>query len=112
MNRENVLSRLRAQMARTLEVDADDITEETRLVDDLDADSLDLLQLILGLKDQFGITINDGEVKQLLTELARFLPEKIGRGQQLSDEELGEVSRRLTVGSIVDFILDRSAAAA
>lgn len=107
MDRTDVFERLRTQMASTLEIDAENITEQTRLVEDLDADSLDLLELILGLKDQFGISINDGEVKQLLTELARFLPDKVGSGGSLSDTDLAEVSRRLEVGNIVDFIIDR-----
>lgn len=107
MDRTDVFERLRTQMATTLEIEPGQISEDTRLVEELDADSLDLLELILGLKDQFGISVNDGEVKQLLTELARFLPEKVGSGGALSDEDLAEVSRRLEVGNIVDFILDR-----
>src|SRR5215467_1991646 len=107
MERDEVFDRLRAQMGVVLEADPDGISEEMRLVDDLDADSLDLLELILSLKDQFGIAIRDGEVKRLLKELARFLPEPMGRDGELTDEELAEVSRRLTVGNIVDFICDR-----
>ncbi len=89
-------------------MDADDITLQSRLVDDLDADSLDLLELILALKGEFGISVSDGEVKQLLTELAQFLPEKLSAdGVALTDSQLAEVSRRLTVSSITDFIMQR-----
>lgn len=102
-----IFARLQSQIAENLEMEAEDISMESRLVDDLDADSLDLLELILALKGEFGIEVNDGEVKQLLTELARFLPEESGGGGQLSDQELAEVSRRLTVSSIVAFIADR-----
>jgi acyl carrier protein len=106
LDRGQIFGRLRVQMARHLEVDADVIGEGSLLVDDLDADSLDLLELILSLKGEFGIAVNDGEVKQLLTELARFLPESVGSGG-LSDAELAEVSRRLSVGNVVDFIAER-----
>lgn len=108
MDRNQVFERLRVHMAKHLEMDANDITLDSRLVDDLDADSLDLLELILALKGEFGITVNDGEVKQLLAELAQFLPEKLpAEGASLSDQQLAEVSRRLTVASIADFIAQR-----
>lgn len=107
LDRDQIFERLRVQMARHLEIDADTIEPTSLLVDDLDADSLDLLELILSLKGEFGISVNDGEVKQLLTELARFLPEKLGPDNNLSDSQLAEVSRRLAVGNVVDFIAER-----
>jgi acyl carrier protein len=94
-------------MAKNLEVDVEEIRVDSRLVDDLDADSLDLLELILALKGEFGIAVNDGEVKQLLTELARFLPDAAGSGGLLTDQDLAEVSRRLAVENVVEFIADR-----
>jgi len=108
-----IFERLRVQMAKNLEIDVAEIELESRLVDDFDADSLDLLELILALKGEFGIAVNDGEVKQLLTELARFIPDgvgsggHVGSGGQLSDQDLAEVSRRLSVANVVDFIADR-----
>lgn len=102
-----IFDRLQMQIAKNLEMETEEITPESRLVDDLDADSLDLLELILALKGEFGIEVNDGEVKQLLTELARFLPEGGTDEGRLSDQQLAEVSRRLTVSSIVAFIADR-----
>ncbi|MGP4115088.1 phosphopantetheine-binding protein [Streptomyces sp. 4N509B] len=107
VDRGEIFSRLRVQMAKNLEVDEADIHLESRLVDDLDADSLDLLELILALKGEFGIAVNDGEVKQLLTELARFLPDAVGNGGQLTDQDLAEVSRRLAVANVVEFIAHR-----
>jgi acyl carrier protein len=110
VDRTQIFEQLRTQMGKHLEVDPDSIEQDSRLVDDLDADSLDLLELILSLKGEFGITVNDGEVKQLLVELARFLPADqtpAGNGA-LTDQDLAEVSRRLTVGNVVDFIADRT----
>jgi acyl carrier protein len=107
VDQAEIFGRLRVQLAKNLEIEVGEIELESRLVDDLDADSLDLLELILALKGEFGIAVNDGEVKQLLTELARFLPDGGGVGGQLSDQELAEVSRRLSVGNVVEFIADR-----
>ena len=110
MERTEVLTTLAGQMARVFEVNSEEITEDTFLVDDLDADSIDLLELVLGLKDQFAIAVEDGEVKELLSELARFLPEDgEALGGDLTDEQLAEVTRRLQVRTIVDFVVDRLA---
>jgi acyl carrier protein len=107
LDRSDVFATLRGKMALALEVEPEAVTQESRLIEDLDADSLDLLELVLGLKDEFGITINDGEVKTLLIELAQFLPDAVDVGQDISDAELAEVTRRLRVENIVDFIIDR-----
>lgn len=108
MDRTAVLEQVQAVIAKTLEVDTDEVAETAQFVDDLDADSLDLLELVIGLKDVFGISVRDGEVKELLIELARFLPDGTTTlSDTASDEEFAEVTRRLTVGTLVDFVMDR-----
>lgn len=110
MDRSNVYERLRAAIANVVEVDESEITEESYFVQDLDADSIDLLQLILSLKESFGISVHDGEVKQLLAELARFLPDAELRAMgsdELTDDRLSEVSRKLQVSTVVDFVAAR-----
>jgi acyl carrier protein len=112
VNREELLARLRVHMEEHLDLDPELITEDALLVDDLDVDSLDLLELIIHLKKEFGISVNDGEVKQLLSNLARFLPQSNEYGSQLSDEQLAQVTRSLRVGTIVDFVESRLTATA
>lgn len=107
MNREELLARLRVHMEEHLDLDPELVTEDALLVDDLDVDSLDLLELIIHLKNEFGISVNDGEVKQLLGNLARFLPQSGEFGGQLSDEQLARVTRSLRVGTILDFVESR-----
>ena len=109
MDREQLFRILRSEMATVLEVDENDIQESSYLVADLDADSIDLLDMVLSLKERFGIVINDGEVKELLRELARFLPDRSVTSADFSDKELAEVSRQLRVATIVDFVMDRAA---
>jgi acyl carrier protein len=104
MDRDAIFERLRTHMAETLEMDEAEITEDLVLVEDLDADSLDLLEFILVLQEEFGVNVSDGEVKELLTELAQFLPEQPKVEGELSDEELAEITRQLRVGTIVDFV--------
>jgi acyl carrier protein len=107
--RTDVEVRLRSTLAAVLEIADSDITPESRLVDDLDADSLDLLELVVTLREQFGISVSDGEVKALLVELARFLPrdDTVLLSLASTDDEFAELTRRLTVGTVVDFVADR-----
>jgi len=54
-------------IAEQLSVDKDKITEGAAFIDDLDADSLDLVELILNLEETFGIDISDEKAAELRT---------------------------------------------
>ena len=67
MTREEVLQRIREHLAEELEVDADRIGADTRFKEDLEADSLDLVELVVELEDSYGIRIPDEEAAKILT---------------------------------------------
>ena len=67
MNREEVVERIRAHLAEELEVDPAVLTEQTRFKEDLEADSLDLVELVVELEDNYGIRIPDEEAARILT---------------------------------------------
>jgi acyl carrier protein len=67
VNREEVLERIRAHLAEELEVDPAALTEDTRFKEDLEADSLDLVELVVELEDNYGIRIPDEEAARILT---------------------------------------------
>ncbi|MCP2014966.1 acyl carrier protein [Deinococcus sp. HSC-46F16] len=50
-----------------LGVDADKVTPEARFVEDLGADSLETVELIMGLEDRFGISISDEDAEKIRT---------------------------------------------
>ncbi|MBZ9751002.1 acyl carrier protein [Deinococcus sp. HMF7620] len=50
-----------------LGVDADKVSPEARFVEDLGADSLETVELIMGLEDKFGITISDEDAEGIRT---------------------------------------------
>jgi acyl carrier protein len=67
MTREEVLERIREHLAEELEVDPARIDESTRFKEDLEADSLDLVELVVELEDGYGIRIPDDEAAKILT---------------------------------------------
>ena len=64
---EEVLERIREHLATELEVDPARIGEDTRFKEDLEADSLDLVELVVELEDSYGVRIPDEEAAKILT---------------------------------------------
>lgn len=48
-------------------VDVDDLTEETNFMDDLNADSIELVELVMSIEDEFEIQVEDEVLEQLKT---------------------------------------------
>jgi len=67
MERNEVLTLVRDHLAEELEVDAEEIGETTRFKEDLDADSLDLYELVMELEDQYGISISEEQASRIET---------------------------------------------
>jgi acyl carrier protein len=65
--REEVYERVKEVLSEQLGVDEDSITEEASFQEDLEADSLDLVELIMELEDQFGIKISDEDAQKIQT---------------------------------------------
>jgi acyl carrier protein len=67
MTRDEVLERIRMHLAEELEVDPGRIGDSTRFKEDLEADSLDLVELVVELEDRYGIRIPDEEAAKIFT---------------------------------------------
>ncbi|MGN0484560.1 MAG: acyl carrier protein [Lachnospiraceae bacterium] len=61
------LEKLKEIIAEVLNVDTEEITEETTFVDDLGADSLDVFQIIMGIEEKFDIEIDTEEAEKIVT---------------------------------------------
>ncbi|WP_302625429.1 acyl carrier protein [uncultured Eubacterium sp.] len=61
------LERLIQAIADVLDLDASTITEESKFVDDLGADSLDVLEIVMGIEDEFGIQVPTDEAQSIIT---------------------------------------------
>ena len=66
-SRDEVYERVKEVLTEQLGVEEGDITDEASFQEDLDADSLDLVELIMELEDQFGIKISDEDAQKIQT---------------------------------------------
>ncbi|MEW6636830.1 MAG: acyl carrier protein [Actinomycetota bacterium] len=67
MDREEILAKIQEITADRLGVDESDVTPEASFREDLEADSLDLVELIMELEEQFGMEIPDEEAEKITT---------------------------------------------
>jgi acyl carrier protein len=67
MNQEQVLTLVREHLAEELEVDIGRINEQTRFKEDLDADSLDLYELVMELEDNYGVAVSEEQATRIQT---------------------------------------------
>jgi len=66
-NKDEVFDLVRSHLAEELEVDPAKIGEETRFKQDLDADSLDLYELVMELEDNYGISVSEEQAARIET---------------------------------------------
>jgi acyl carrier protein len=66
-SREDVLERIRTHLSEELGIDGAQIREDSRFKEDLEADSLDLVELTMELEDGYGIRIGESEAERIKT---------------------------------------------
>jgi acyl carrier protein len=67
MERDELLKKVKAIVADKLSISEDQITEEASFIEDLGADSLDTVELVMALEDEFSLDIPDEEAEKLTT---------------------------------------------
>ncbi len=67
MTKEEIFEQIREMLVDQLGVDESDVTIEASFQDDLDADSLDLVEMIMEMEDKFSVKISDEEAEKIRT---------------------------------------------
>ncbi len=70
-----VLEKVKAILSEQFDVEEDTITPDTTIADDLGADSLDVVDLLMSIEDEFEIEIPDGEIENIKTvgDLVKYI---------------------------------------
>jgi acyl carrier protein len=66
-NEKTIFDQVKAIIVEQLGVEEDDVTLEASFIDDLGADSLDIVELIMALEEEFDLEIPDGEAEKITT---------------------------------------------
>jgi len=67
MERDQLIKKVKAIVSDKLSIGEDQVTEEASFIDDLGADSLDTVELVMALEDEFGLDIPDEDAEKLTT---------------------------------------------
>lgn len=67
MNKDEILKKVKEITSEQLGVDDSQITPEAKFIDDLGADSLDTVELMMALEEEFNLEIPDEEAEKLIT---------------------------------------------
>jgi acyl carrier protein len=67
MKKEEILGKVKTVVAEKLNVGEDQVTEDAKFVEDLGADSLDQVELIMALEDEFSLKIPEEDAEKLMT---------------------------------------------
>ena len=75
---KNIASKVKKMVADHLGVEELKVTEEANFVDDLGADSLDTVELVMAFEEEFGSEISDSEAEKILTvgDAIKFIESK------------------------------------
>lgn len=84
MDRGEVTTIVREHLVAELEVDPAKIEAGTRFKEDLDADSLDLYELVMELEDRYGIRVSEEDAAKILTvgDAVDYVVERVPAGSR------------------------------
>lgn len=79
MDHDEIYDKVKEVIVDQLSVEEDDVTEDASFVDDLGADSLDIVELVMALEETFGVSIPDEQAEKIKTvgDAVSFITENV-----------------------------------
>jgi acyl carrier protein len=79
MSQDDILAKVSKIVAEQLEVDPSEVKEESNFANDLGADSLDVVELVMALEEEFDIEVPDEAAEKLLTvrSVVEYINERV-----------------------------------
>ena len=79
MEKKEIFEKLRVMLAEQFGVEEEKITEESSFIDDLGADSLDIVELIMALEEEFDLEIPDEDAEKVVTvgDVVEYIKENV-----------------------------------
>jgi len=80
----DVREKVKQVIVEQLSVNPDEVTDDASFIEDLGADSLDIVELVMELEEQFGVDIPDEEAEKILTvgEAIKYIEERAAGGKE------------------------------
>lgn len=77
MNEQEIFEKVKAIVVEQLGVEEGNVTKEATFVDDLSADSLDIVELVMALEEEFDLEIPDNEAEKIVTvgDVVKYIEE-------------------------------------
>lgn len=77
MNEEEIFEKVKAIVVEQLGVEEGNVTKEATFVDDLSADSLDIVELVMALEEEFDLEIPDADAEKIVTvgDVVKYIEE-------------------------------------
>ncbi len=74
------LEKFKQIIAEELGIDPSEVKEDARFIEDLGADSIGLMELVMKLEEEFGVTIPDEDIEKIQTvgDAIKYIQEKLG----------------------------------
>jgi acyl carrier protein len=82
MDRAEIQEKVTTALAERFDKDASELSDSTRFAEDLDADSLELVEVVLDLEESFSVSIDESEMEDVKTigEAVDLIAQKLGAG--------------------------------
>lgn len=74
-----IFEKIRTILSEQLDIDEDDITMDSAIAEDLGADSLDVVDMIMAIEDEFEVEITDDDIENIKTvgDVVNFISDRI-----------------------------------